>query len=84
MQASSRCQLALVVVGDELTPVVVADLQTVGDALGGAAEGGGHTLAQRLESLEAIRPARCMDADALRGAAIDRGEDRGLPLSGHG
>ena len=46
-------ELALVVVGDELTAVVVAELQAAGDALGEAAEGGTHTLAQRLERLEA-------------------------------
>jgi hypothetical protein len=41
-------------------------------------------LAQRLERLEASRPARGVDADAFRRAVIDRDEDRGLPLAGHG
>src|SRR5687767_15075719 len=50
-------QLALVVVGDELAAVVVAELEAAGDALGKGAEADTHTLAQRLERLEPGRPA---------------------------
>src|SRR5918996_1099539 len=77
-------QLALVVVGDELTAVVVAELEAAGDARAEGAEAGTHSLAQRLERLEPGRPAGGVDADAFRRAVIDRDEDRGLPLAGHG
>ena len=55
-----------------------------GDALGEGAEAGAHALAQRLERLEAGRPAGGVDADAFGRAVIDRDEDRGLALAGQG
>jgi hypothetical protein len=63
-------QLKLVVVGDELAAVVVAQLQAARDALGEGAEAGAHALAERLERLEPRRPAGGVDADTLGRAVI--------------
>jgi hypothetical protein len=49
---SEERQLALVVVGDKLAAVVVAELEVGSDAFGEGAETGTHSLAQRLERLE--------------------------------
>jgi hypothetical protein len=46
-------ELALEVVGNELTAVVVTELEAMGDSIGEAAEAGAHALADRLEGLEA-------------------------------
>jgi hypothetical protein len=70
-------------VGDELTAVVVAELEAAGDARAESAEAGTHTLTQWLERLKAGRPAGGVDANAFRRAGIDRDEDRSLPLGGH-
>jgi hypothetical protein len=62
----------------------VAELEAAGDALGEGAEARAQGLAQRLERLEAGRPACRVDADAFRRAVIDRDEDRGLAFAGQG
>src|SRR5512132_2059647 len=77
-------ELALVVVGDELAAVVVAQLQTTRDALGEGTKAGAHALAERLERLEAGRAVGCVDADTLGRAVVYGDEDRSLPLAGDG
>ena len=64
--------------------MVVAQREAGCDAFGERAEAGADTLADRLEGLEAGRPARGVDADALGRAMVDGDEDRGLTLSGQG
>src|SRR3982750_5007040 len=56
-------KLLLEGVGHVLASVIVPDGQTVRDLFGESAEAATHTLADRLERLEAGSPARGMDAD---------------------
>ena len=58
-------ELPLVVIGDELAAVIVAQLQGTRDALGEGAEAGAHALAQRLERLEPRRASGRVDAQAF-------------------
>src|SRR3954447_12635812 len=58
-------QLLLEGVGHILAPVIVPHGETAPDPLSKAAEAAPHALADRLERLEAGRPAGGMDADAL-------------------
>jgi hypothetical protein len=62
----------------------MAERETDSDALSESAEAGAHALPCRLEGLEACRPERGVDADALDRAMVDADENQGLPLSGHG
>jgi hypothetical protein len=64
--------------------VVVADGEARRDALGEAAEAAPHTLAQRLESFEAVRVPGGVEADALGAAVVDGDEDRRLALASPG
>jgi hypothetical protein len=70
--------------GHVLAPVVVADGEAAGDALGEAAEVAAHALADRLQGLEAGGAPRRVDADALGRAVVDGDEHRGLALAGPG
>src|SRR4051794_20607626 len=58
-------KLLLEGVGHVLAPVIVPHGETARDLFGESAEAAPHTLADRLERLEAGSPARGMDADAL-------------------
>ena len=77
-------ELRLVVVGDELAAVIVAQLQAARDPLGERAEAGAHALAKRLERLEAGRAAGGVDAQAFGRGVIHRDEDRRLAFAGQG
>ena len=52
---AEEAELALIVMGDELAAMVVADLQATGDTLGESAEAGAHALTKGLERLEPAR-----------------------------
>ena len=73
---SRRCpgDLALEVVGHALRAVVVADREPSGGALGDVAEVFHDALADRLERLVPGAASGCVDACALRRAAIDGDE----------
>jgi hypothetical protein len=62
----------------------MAERETDSDALSESAEAGAHALPCRLEGLEACRPERGVDADALDRAMVDADENQGLPIRGHG
>ena len=79
-----KASSGLVVIGDELAAVIVAQLQAAGDPLGEGAEAGAHALTERLERLEAGRAAGGVDAQAFGRGVIHRDEDRGLALAGQG
>src|SRR4051812_23886481 len=58
-------QLLLESIGHVLAPVIVPHGETACDLFGESAKAAPHALADRLERLEAGRPAGGMDADAL-------------------
>ena len=60
----------------------MAHCQTAGDGLGKPAEMLPHTLADRLQGLEAGGPGMRMDADAFGGTMIECDEHRGLAFAG--
>lgn len=64
--------------------MIVPNRQACSNLLSKAAKVLTHTLAQRLESLEARAMAACVKANALGTAVIDRHEHGGGSLSGPG
>ena len=74
--------LGLEVVTHVLATVIVAERQTVGEALGAGTEALAHRLPERLHSLEAIGVAAGMDANTFDRAVIDGDEHRSLALAG--
>src|SRR5512143_900195 len=73
--------LVLKVMGHVVRSMIVAELQTGGEAFGDGTKVVPHALADRLQRLEAIAAAVGMDADALGVAVIHGNEDVGRAVA---
>src|SRR4051812_30368261 len=80
---AEAADLPLEVVADVLAAVVVAEPRPGGDVPAGGAVASTDGLLDRLESLEAVRAAAGMNAEALGRTVVDGDEHRRLSLAGH-